>query len=91
MAMVLAAAPAVLEQDVKVRVHGSVAGKHVNGDRRLLVRVLLNIVQNAAQAIGEQRDGVPASAAKILRGEILIRALVNDGRTEIKIPESRRQ
>ncbi len=47
------AAPALLEQDVTVRVHGSVEGKGILADRRLLSRVLLNLVLNAAEAIGE--------------------------------------
>ncbi len=47
------AAPSLLEHDVKVRVHGSVEGKKVQADRRLLSRVLLNLVLNAAEAIGE--------------------------------------
>ena len=82
------AAPALLEQDVKVRIHGSVEGKRVFVDRRLLVRVLLNIIQNAAQAIGEQRDATPASAAPALPGEVLIRAMGNDGQTEIVVEDN---
>ena len=82
------AAPALLEQDVKVRVHGSVEGRHVQVDRRLLARVLLNLVLNAAQAIGEQRDGAPVLEAARLRGEILIRAAVADGKTEIIVEDN---
>jgi two-component system sensor histidine kinase HydH len=59
------AAPTLLEQDVSVRVHGSVEKKQVLADRRLLGRVLLNLVLNAAEAIGE---------AGIRPGKIEIRA-----------------
>jgi len=47
------AAPTLLEQDVTVRVHGSVEGKNVSLDRRLIGRVILNLILNAAEAIGE--------------------------------------
>jgi signal transduction histidine kinase len=79
------ATPALLEQDVKVRVHGSVEGKNVHVDRRLLVRVLLNLVQNAAQAIGENAD---AACTSPHQGEILIRAAHSDGKTEITVEDN---
>jgi signal transduction histidine kinase len=59
------AAPSLLEADVRVRVHGSVEGRQIAADRRLLGRVLLNLVMNAAEAIGE---------AGIENGRIEIRA-----------------
>jgi two-component system sensor histidine kinase HydH len=80
------AAPVLVENDVKVRVHGSVEGKHVLVDRRLLMRVLLNIIQNAAQAIGEHRDASPNVSHQA--GEIVIRANVAKGLTEISIEDN---
>jgi signal transduction histidine kinase len=59
------AAPRLLEGDVKVRVHGSILGRTVKADRRLLGRVLLNLVMNAAEAISE---------ANIAGGRLEIRA-----------------
>lgn len=73
------AAPALLEQDVTVRVHGSVEGKVIRADRRLLGRVLLNLVLNAAEAIGD---------AGVHPGRIEIRATVSDGKTEIIVEDN---
>src|SRR4051812_12935663 len=47
------AAPGLLEHDVRVRVHGSVEGKRVHVDRRLLGRVFLNLGLNGGEGIGE--------------------------------------
>jgi signal transduction histidine kinase len=86
------AAPTLVEQDVKVRVHGSVEGKRVNVDRRLLERVLLNLVLNGAEAIGEQVDGgnkkPEAGSKKESGGQIEIRALVKGGKTEIVVEDN---
>jgi len=90
------AAPTLLEQDVKVRVHGSVEGKRLHVDRRLLERVLLNLVINGAEAIGETQDAKRETRnAKRLPpngdghvGQIEIRAAVIGGKTEIIIEDN---
>ncbi len=86
------AAPTLLEHDVKVRVHGSVDGKCLNVDRRLLERVLLNLVINGAEAIGESRDvgnkKLEARSKKQEGGMIEIRAAVIDGRMEIVVEDN---
>ena len=66
-------------------------------DRRLLVRVLLNLVLNAAEAIGAREDvaggrtggkGDPrAASAEMPAGRIEIRALAAGGRTEIIVED----
>jgi signal transduction histidine kinase len=73
------AAPALLEQDVTVRMHGSVEDKRVCADRRLLGRVVLNLVLNAAEAIGE---------AGVHPGRVEIRAAAADGRMEIILEDN---
>ena len=59
-----------------MRVHGSVEGKKVvSVDRRLLGRVLLNLVLNAAEAIGEAREKLEVgSRKKDEGGKVEIRA-----------------
>jgi signal transduction histidine kinase len=85
------AAPTLLEQEVKVRVHGSVKGKSVHVDRRLLERVLLNLVLNGAEAIGETQttNGKPHNGDGP-GGRIDIRAAVHGtpARTEILIEDN---
>jgi signal transduction histidine kinase len=85
------AAPTLLEQDVKVRVHGSVKGKMVHVDRRLFERVVLNLVLNGAEAIGE----TPTTKRRPQNGDghagrIDIRAAVHGTpeRTEIIVEDS---
>jgi signal transduction histidine kinase len=73
------AAPSLLEADVTVRVHGSVEGRAVSADRRLLGRVLLNLVMNAAEAIGE---------AGIEGGRIEIRAERRGPQVELTIEDN---
>jgi signal transduction histidine kinase len=73
------AAPSLLEQDVTARVHGSVQGKQVRADRRLLSRVLLNLVLNGAEAIGE---------AEIEGGRLEIRAAAAEEKIEIVIEDN---
>jgi signal transduction histidine kinase len=70
------AAPSLLEADVTVRVHGSIEGRQVMADRRLLGRVLLNLVMNAAEAIGE---------AEIEGGRIEIRADRREGSEQLEL------
>jgi signal transduction histidine kinase len=85
------AAPALLEQDVKVRVHGSVKGKRIDVDRRLLERVLLNLVLNGAEAIGETNTAKRKThQGGEFSGRIDIRAAVNGtpGRTEIVVEDN---
>jgi signal transduction histidine kinase len=85
------ATPTLVEQDVKVRVHGSVEGKRVNVDRRLLERVLLNLVLNSAEAIGEEMDGSKKQEARSKKddgGQIEIRAVAKKGKTEIVIEDN---
>ncbi len=74
------AAARLLELDVSVRVHGSVEGKNVSVDRRLISRVLLNLVINGAEAMGE---------AGIKGGKVEIRAMPGpDGRVQLVIEDS---
>ena len=73
------AAPSLLEADVLVRVHGSVEGRQVQADRRLLGRVLLNLVMNAAEAIGE---------ATLQDGRIEIRADRRGEQLELTIEDN---
>lgn len=73
------AAAALLEQDVRVRVHGSVEGKRIHADRRLLERVLLNLILNGAEAIGE---------AGIKEGQIEIRAAAAGKKMEVLIEDN---
>jgi signal transduction histidine kinase len=74
------AAPSLLEHGVTVRVHGSVEGKRAVADRRLLGRVLLNLVLNAAEAIGEH--------AKEGEGLILVRTHETGGRLSLIIEDN---
>ncbi len=73
------AAPSLLAQDITARVHGSVKGKTVRADRRLLSRVLLNLVLNGAEAIGE---------AGIIGGRLEIRAAARAGKTELTVEDN---
>ncbi|HVS70099.1 MAG TPA: ATP-binding protein [Phycisphaerae bacterium] len=73
------AAPSLLAQDITARVHGSVKGKTVRADRRLLSRVLLNLVLNGAEAITE---------ANITGGRIEIRACRNGDKNEITVEDN---
>jgi len=87
------AAPSLLEQDVSVRVHGSVEGKRVCVDRRLIARVLLNLVLNAAEAIGEAREKLEVGSGKKAEGgKVEIRAVqistVTGVRTELLIEDN---
>jgi signal transduction histidine kinase len=84
------AAPTLLEQDVAVRVHGSVKGKTVHADRRLLERALLNLVLNGAEAIGETpRPDRKARNGDAHAGRIEIRAVngTPGGRIEILVED----
>jgi signal transduction histidine kinase len=81
------AAGALLEHSVTVRVHGSVKGVRVRVDARLLGRVLLNLVLNAAEAIGEEADG--GGRKGCAEGLIVIRAIVLAGnRVEIVVEDN---
>jgi len=73
------AAARLLELDVSVRVHGSVEGKKVNVDRRLLSRVLLNLVVNGAEAVAE--SGVKG-------GKVEVRAVIAEGRAQVIIEDN---
>jgi signal transduction histidine kinase len=83
------AAGALVENDVKVRVHGSVEGKRVVVDRRLLSRVLLNLVLNAAEAVGEETRNAKCETRNVeeYAGQIEIRVVASGGRTEIVIED----
>jgi signal transduction histidine kinase len=78
------ATPSLLEQDVTVRVHGSVSGKRVHVDRRLLERVLLNLVLNGAEAIGERN----AQKAGEHGGQMEIRAAKSGAKMELVIEDN---
>jgi signal transduction histidine kinase len=73
------AAPGLLERGIDVRVEASVEGRVVCVDGRLLGRVLLNLVLNAAEAIGE---------AGVKEGVLTIGAREADGRTELWIGDN---
>jgi len=78
------AAPALLEQDVTVRVHGSVEGKTVSLDRRLIGRVILNLILNAAEAIGEA--GIHPGRIEIRATQITVKNAPT--RTELLIEDN---
>jgi signal transduction histidine kinase len=86
------AAPSLLEHNVTVRIHGSVEGKRALVDRRLIGRVLLNLIMNAAEAIGEhpQKSIQPPdnSASSDDAGLILIRTASSGDKTELLIEDN---
>ncbi len=73
------AAPSLLSHGVTVRVHGSVENKRLVVDRRLLSRVLLNLLLNSAEAIGEAGGG---------EGKIEIRASQAGDKLEVIVEDS---
>jgi two-component system sensor histidine kinase HydH len=73
------ARPSVLQHRIEVRVDGSVTGLSVNVDGRLLQRVLLNLVLNAADAIGEA--GTP-------NGQIIISSERQHAKTAIFVEDN---
>ncbi len=66
------ARPGLEEASVRVQLAADLPGKKVNVDARLMGRVLLNLILNAAEAIGETRNtkrGTPTEGVIWIRAE----------------------
>jgi signal transduction histidine kinase len=72
---VLAPYLAALPPDVTLRLEPAPGSVVVRGDRRLIERAVVNLVENALQAVGE-------------RGEIAVRLARRDGRVEVEVEDS---
>ena len=72
---VLAPYRAALPPEITLAVEMPASAPVVNGDRRLLERAVVNLVENALQAVGE-------------RGEIAVRLQLRNGRAEVEVEDS---
>ncbi len=73
------AQPALLEHGIDLRVHAAAQTAIVHGDARLLQRVLLNLLLNAADAIAE---------SQATRREIVVAATAAAGRLRLTVTDS---
>jgi signal transduction histidine kinase len=82
------ATPALLQHGIDARQDESLAETAVCVDAKLLERVLLNLILNAAEAIGEGKEKRETRNAKRETGRILIGARPRDGKVEIMIEDN---
>jgi signal transduction histidine kinase len=78
--------PALLAHGIDVRLDEGLDAIGVCVDANLLERVMLNLVLNAADAVGERKCGV--RDAECETGRIDVRAVKNGGRVEITIEDN---